>query len=223
MSLVGPLDIMRSRVMSGLESGLNFLMLNTLLLLSCLLVVTAPLAVHAATSALVRWRSDGEGRVVGEFFAALRRANAVRTTVVIGVPLLGAGLAVEEVHYFVQNDRNAMGQVCLGLGVAALIIVVIGLGYALLLEARFPSAAAWDVWWASMQFGLRNLFVTGPLFLGEITMAAVVLMIDPALVLLGVPIVLLNVLRATAERGARRVGNSVSGDRTRVLSGGGRS
>ncbi len=195
--------------MSGLESGLNLLLLNTLLLMSCVLVVTAPLAVHCATSALVRWRSDGEGRVVREFFAALRRANAVRTTVVIGVPLLGAGLAGEEVRYFTENDRTAMGQVCLGLGIAALIIVVIGLGYTLVLEARFPSAAASDVWWASMQFGLRNLLVTGPLFLFEITMAAVVLMMDPALVLLGVPIVLLNVLRGTAQRGARRVGHSV--------------
>jgi hypothetical protein len=46
--------------------------------------------------------------------------------------------------------------------------------------------------------------VTGPLFLAEIAGAAAVTLIDPALLLLGLPLGLLQFMRLTAQLGLRR-------------------
>ena len=51
---------------------------------------------------------------------------------------------------------------------------------------------------------VRNLFVTGPLFLVVVGGAAVLTWIDPALLLLGLPLLALQLMRVTANFGLRR-------------------
>ena len=66
------LGIFRSRVMAALSSLFNLLMLNLVFLVVCLPVVTVPIAVNGAWTALDRWRAGGEDRVAREFLIAIR-------------------------------------------------------------------------------------------------------------------------------------------------------
>ena len=112
--------------MAALGSVFNFLALNLAVLIVSLPVVTVPLAFVAVTIALDRWRTDGEDRVVREFFAALRSLPALPTTVLAGAPLLVAGIGAEEVHYFAHGGEP-VDWVCLGFGSAALFLAVTAL------------------------------------------------------------------------------------------------
>jgi hypothetical protein len=73
-----------------------------------------------------------------------------------------------------------------------------------LLAARDPAARAADLWSLSARLAIRNLFVTGPLFLAEIAVVTIPAVIDPALLLLGLPLLLLHLMRLTAQFGLRR-------------------
>ena len=201
--------IFRSRIMAGLATGLNFLLLNLALVIVSAPVVTLPIAIYAASVALDRWRAEGEDRVVREFVATLRSPGLFRAWVVVGVPLAAIGVGVEEAHYFFFNDRTLLTHVCLGLGLSALLVTVTGLGYVVLLAGRHRQASVTELWWVCAQLAVRNLLVMGPLFVVEIVAATVLGILDPALLLLGVPIVALNLMRATAEVGLRRVQSQV--------------
>ena len=48
------------------------------------------------------------------------------------------------------------------------------------------------------------MFVTGPLFLAEIAVVTAATLIDPELLLLGLPLLLLALMRLTAQFGLRR-------------------
>jgi hypothetical protein len=181
----------------------NLLVLNLALLLASLPVVTVPVATNAAWTALDRWRSGGEDRVVREFVSALRSGQPLRTTLLVGVPLAVTAISVEEVHYFLRGG-GLMARACFGLGLAALVVSLTALGYVLLLVARSPSPAPGALWSLCIRLAVRNLFVTGPLFLIEIVGAALLALADPALVLIGLPITLVCVMRATAQYGFRR-------------------
>jgi hypothetical protein len=52
---------------------------------------------------------------------------------------------------------------------------------------------------------IRNVFVTGPLFVIEIGAAALVALFDPPLCVLGLPVLLLLVMHRTADLGLRRL------------------
>jgi hypothetical protein len=196
--------IFRPGIMAALGSAFNFLALNLALLIVALPVVTLPMAVSAASIALDRWRGEGEDRVIREFCAALRSRPPLRTTALIGVPLAAAAVGVAEVRYFLQGG-TLVARAGLGLGLAALLITLMALGYVFLLAARHPSAPATELWSLCARLAVRNLFVTGPLFLIEIAGATVLTLIDPPLLLLGVPILLLDLMRRTARFGLRRV------------------
>ena len=56
----------------------------------------------------------------------------------------------------------------------------------------------------SARLAVRNLLVTGPLFLAEIALVTAATVIDPALLLLGLPLLLLQLMRLTAQFGLRR-------------------
>jgi hypothetical protein len=195
--------VFRPGIMAALGAAFNFLALNLALLLACLPVITVPLALTAALTALDRWRDDGEERVVREFVRALRTQPPLRVTAALGVPLAAIALGVIEVHYF-AGARSGPALASLSLGLAALLITVTALGYVLVLAARQPDTPAADLWLASAQLAVRNILITGPLFLLELTAAAAVTLIDPALLLLGLPVALLALIRLTARLGLRR-------------------
>ena len=74
--------------------------------------------------------------------------------------------------------------------------------------ASGTSAGGWpavDTWSLAARLAVRNLAVTGPLFLAEMAAATTLTMIDPGLLLLGLPVVLLYLTKRTARLGLRRV------------------
>jgi hypothetical protein len=207
-------------VMAALGSAFNVLALNLVLLVVSLPVVTLPMAIHAATTALDRWRGEGEERVVREFLITLRSSPPGRTTAAVGVPLAAIGVGVAEARYFLGrhylhgydlHGGALVSRAGLGLGLAALLITLTALGYVFLLAARHPALPAAEVWSLSARLAVRNLLVTGPLFLTEIAAAGAVMLIDPPLLILGVPVLLLQLMRLTARLGLRRAGLDAAG------------
>jgi len=193
----------KAGVVSALRAIFNFLALNIALVAACTPVVTVPLALEAATVALERWRLEGEDRVVKEFIGALRARASARAAARAGAPLLACFVAIEEVHFFVRGG-GPVGWACLGCGLAALVVSLSSCGYALLLGARQPAAPLLDVWSLAVNLAVRNVAITGPLFLLEATAAGLLGFLDPALVLIGLPLLALQLVRLTAQLGARR-------------------
>ena len=195
--------ILGTRIAAALATLFNVLTLNLALLIASLPIVTAPAAVNAALVALDRWRNDGEDSVVREFISALRSRPPLRTTVVAGAPLAAVAVGVVELRHFARG-ASLPDRALLGFVAAALLITLTALGYVLLLAARDSVMPAADLWSMSARLAIRNLFVTGPLFLAEIALVAVPTAIDPALLLLGLPVLLLQLMRLTAQFGLRR-------------------
>jgi hypothetical protein len=191
------------RIMAALATGFNVLALNLALLIASLPIVTLPAAVNAATVALDHWRGEGEDSVIREFIGALRSRPFRRTTAVAGVPLAAVAIGLAEAHHCARG-ASLPDRVGLGFVAAALLITLTALGYVFLLAARDPAAPAADLWSLSARLAIRNLFVTGPLFLAEIAIVTVPAVIDPALLLLGLPLLLLQLMRLTAQFGLRR-------------------
>ena len=223
--------IWSSRLMAGLTTVFNVLALNLILLAVSLPVITLPAAIDAASTALDRWRDDGEDRVIREFLIALRAGSAVRVTAVLGVPLAVIGLGLAEARHFVRASAPA-DRVSLGICLAALLIVLTAAGYVIELAAQpvaagragaaaqpvadvtWPAVGTWpavdirsavDTWSLAARLAVRNLAVTGPLFLAEMAAATTLTMIDPGLLLLGLPVALLYLTKRTARLGLRRV------------------
>lgn len=222
--------ILGTRIMAALAALFNFLALNLALLVFSLPVITAPAAVSAATRALERWRRDGEDQVVREFLIGFR-AQWARQTVLVGVPLAAAVLGVIEVRRFAVSG-GADERIALGFGTVALLVTLSALGYVFLLVARSVEgpeglvgstgpaesvglggtagtagtggSTAAEFWTLCVGLAVRNLFVTGPLFLVVVGGAAVLAWIDPPLLLLGLPLLALQLMRVTASFGLRR-------------------
>jgi hypothetical protein len=194
--------ILGTRIMAGLTTLFNFIALNLALLVAALPVITAPAAASAATVALDRWRRDGEDRVVREFISVLRRL-APRTTLEVGVPFAAIALGLAEVHHF-AHDRSPVAHIWFGLGLGALLVTLSAVGYVLVLAAREQARPAGELWSECAGLALRNILVTGPLFLAEIAVAVAAISTVPALALLGVPLLLLQSMRLTARLGLRR-------------------
>ena len=190
-------------VVAALETAFNLLVLNLAILVGTAGIVTLPATIVAATAALERWRVDGEDRVLQEFVRALRRCRPLRTTVVVGVPVLAGVVAAEEVHFFVTRAGLA-AHLCLGLGISALFVSATSIGYVFLLAGRHPSAKVLELWSVCARLAVRNMVRTGPLFVVEIAVAAFLILFDTPLVLVGVPVVTLQVMRVTARAGLAR-------------------
>ncbi len=69
-------------------------------------------------------------------------------------------------------------------------------------------STAAEFWTGCVGLAVRNLFVTGPLFLVVVGGAAVLAWIDPPLLLLGLPLLALQLMRVTASFGLRRAGGA---------------
>jgi hypothetical protein len=197
--------MVRGRVVAALRSLFDFLVLNLALLLTSLLVLTMPAALNAAAVALERWRTGGEDRVLREFARALGSYAPKRTTLVIGTPLAVAAVSAEEVHYFARGGSFA-NWVCLGLGSAALWVALTSIGYVVVLWGRHPETPVPDLWSFCVHLALRNSLVTGPLFVAEVVGAVLAGLLDPALLLIGLPLASLAAIRLTAGAGLRRGG-----------------
>ncbi|MGD0196987.1 MAG: hypothetical protein ABSC56_03620 [Solirubrobacteraceae bacterium] len=189
--------------MAVLTTIFNCLALNLALLVACLPIVTVPAAFQAGIVALDRWRNEGEDRVVREFLAALRSRPFLHATMSAGVPFVGATVALEEVHFF-SHGGAPVNWLCLGLGVDALLLSLATLGYSLVLGARRPDLEATDLWYVSVSLAARNLFWGSPLIVAAFAALALLLLADPALALIGLPLALLGLVRLAADPGIRR-------------------
>ena len=197
-------QMLGTRIAAALGTMFNVLALNLILLIAALPVVTIPAALGAASVALDRWRGKGEDRVVSEFVGALRSGRAARDTVVLGAPLAAIILGLAEAHHFARGagvaDRAGLGFV-----LGALFITLSGFAYVLHFSASEPGLQPADLWSMSARLAVRNLLVTGPLSVAEIAAAAAAAVIDPGLLLLGLPLLLLHMMKLTARLGLRRV------------------
>lgn len=191
------------RVTAVLTVVFNVMALNGALVIACLPIITAPAALQSAMVAIDAWRSGGDDRVVRRFLFALRTRRFWRTTLTVGVPLVAAALAVEEVIYF-SRAATAGNAVGIGLGVAGLLLALASAGYVLVLGARQPGLPPTDVWFVAVSLVARNLLVASPLLASELVAGLLVLTRDPSLAVIGIPVGLLALVHRTALRGIER-------------------
>jgi hypothetical protein len=195
------------RIMAGLSTLFNVLALNLAMIVAALPLITAPVAVSAASAALDKWRLDGEDRVVRQFVIEFRDLWSMRTTLGAGVPMAAAVLGLAEIRHFAPQ-ASATGRAGLCLGAAALFITLPALGYVFQLAAAKPGLAPVDLWSVSARLAVRNLLVAGPLSVVPVAGVVVLAGRDPAVLLLGLPLFLLHALKLTATAGLRRAGMS---------------
>ena len=116
--------------------------------------------------------------MVREFFITLRSAPPGHTMLLVGGPLAAIAVGLAEARYFLRGG-DLIARTGLGLGLAALVITLTALGYVFLLAARHPPVRAAALWSLCARLAVRNLLLTGPLFLAEIAAAAALSMADP--------------------------------------------
>jgi hypothetical protein len=196
--------------MAVLIAIFNAMALNGVLVIACLPIITAPASLQAAMNALERWRRDGEERPVREFISTLRTVRFWRTTLAVGVPFVAAALAVEEIHFF-SRAATAGNAVGLGLGFAGLLLALASAGYVLVLGARQPDLPPTDLWFLAVALVARNLLVASPLLAAEFVAASLLLLRDPSLVVIAIPVGLLALVRYTAVRGIERTQDLLEG------------
>jgi hypothetical protein len=193
------------RIVAGLTTLFNVLALNLAMMVASLPLITAPVAVSAASATLDRWRREGEDRVVRQFVIELRARWSVRTMLGAGVPLGATVLGLAEVRHFAPEATLA-GRAGLSLGAGALLITLAGLGYLLQLTADDPGLPPVGLWSLSARLAAKNLLVAGPLSAAPIAGLALLAGRDPAVLLLGLPVFLLQALKLVAGPGLRRAG-----------------
>jgi hypothetical protein len=192
------------RVMAVLTAIFNVMSLNAVLVITCLPLITAPAALQSAAFALERWRSDGDDRVVRQFITALRSLPFRHTTASVGVPMVAAVVAVEEMLFFSRGAATT-GALGLGLGFCGLVVALAGCGYALLLGVRDPELSATDTWYLAIVLVMRNLLRATPLLAMEGGAAVLIALRDPSLTVIGLPLGLLALVRVTAAPAVDRV------------------
>jgi hypothetical protein len=201
------------RVTAVLNAIFNMMALNGVLVIACLPILTAPVALRAAMVAIDCWRSEGDDRVVRQFIAALRAGRFWRTILTVGAPLVAAVLAAEEVIYF-SRAANAGNAVGLGLGFAGLLLALSSTGYLLALGARQPDLPATDSWFVAVSLVARNLLVASPLLAGAAVAALLVLTRDPSLAVIGIPVGLLALVHRIAMPPVEQVLELIEADET---------
>jgi hypothetical protein len=192
-------------VMAGLTTLFNVLALNLVLVVASLPLITAPVAVSAASAALDRWRRAGEDRVVRQFVIEFRARWSARTIAGAGVPMAAAVLGTAETLHFAREPALA-GRAGLCLAGGALLITLAALGYVVQLAADEPGLSPVDLWSLAARLAVRNLLYAGPLAALPIAGLAILAMRDPFVLLLGLPLFLLHALKLIARPGLRRAG-----------------
>jgi hypothetical protein len=166
-------------------------------------VVTIPLAVSATSTALHRWRCQGEGRVIRSFWVAVRTRPVWRSEV-LALPLGSIALGVWEVHYFL-HCTGPVALICLTLGMVTCAIAI-GLTGDLALLTVSGEGGARELWMVAFAVLGPTVPSTVPAFALEAFVAATVGIVDPALLVVFVPVALLWAWQSTAVWGARRAG-----------------
>lgn len=201
--------IFGTRMAAGLGTLFNALALNLAMTVTSLPLITAPVAVSAASAALDRWRRDGEDRVIRQFIAEFRLRWSLRATAAAGVPMAAIVLGLAEVRHFAPL-ASAVGRAGLCLSAGALLITLAALGYLFQLTADRPGMPPVDLWSAAARLAVRNLLVAGPLSAIPIAGVAVLAARAPGVLLLGLPVFLLQALKLIARPGLRRAGRSAT-------------
>jgi len=195
--------IFGTRIVSGLTTLFNVLALNLAMTVASLPLITAPVAITAASATLDQWRREGEDRVVRQFIVEFRHRWSARTTLDVGVPIAAVVLALAEIRHFAREAPPA-GWVGLTLCGGALFITLAALGYLFQLTTDEPALSPVDLWSLSARLAVRNLLVAGPLSAVPVIGVAVLAGRNPAVLLLGLPVFLLHALKLTARTGLRR-------------------
>jgi hypothetical protein len=189
------------RLMAMLTAVFNVLALNLALVLASLPLVTAPVAVSAASAALDRWARDGEDRVVRQFVLEFRARWSARTMLSVGVPMAAVVAGLGEVRYFWTSSQGvpSLGGLCLGGG--ALFVTLAALGYMFQLSSDSPELSPLELWSRSARLAVRNLVTAGPLSAVPTVGLAILAARDPGVLLLGLPVFLLHALKLIARPG----------------------
>ena len=193
--------ILGTRVFAWLTTLFNALALNLVMIVASLPLVTAPVAISAASAVLDQWR-EGQDQVVRQFIAEFRARWSARVTLGAGVPLAAVVLGAAEIRFFAREATLA-GRVGLGLGAAALLITLATLGYMFQLAADQPGQSPVELWSQSARLAVRNLLIAGPLSAVPIAGLVVLTFRDPFVLLLGLPIFLLHALKLIARTTTR--------------------
>ncbi len=207
--------IFGTRLMAMLTAVFNVLALNLALVVASLPLVTAPVAVSAASAALDRWARDGEDRVVRQFVLEFRARWSARTMLSVGVPMAAVAAGLAEVRYFwaqcfsAQSGSSGGGGhslaghslagLCLGGG--ALFVTLAALGYVFQLSSDSPELSPLELWSRSARLAVRNLVTAGPLSAVPTVGLAILAARDPGVLLLGLPVFLLHALKLIARPG----------------------
>jgi hypothetical protein len=207
--------IFGTRLMALLTALFNVLALNLALVLASLPLITAPVAVSAASAALDRWARDGEDRVVRQFVLEFRARWSARTMLSVGLPMAAALAGLAEVRYFLaqcfwaQSGSSGLGGfsfrgpslsgLCLGGG--ALFVTLAALGYVFQLSSDSPELSPLDLWSRSARLAVRNLLMAGPLSAVPAAGLTILAARDPGVLLLGLPLFLLHALKLIAQPG----------------------
>ncbi|HTU06739.1 MAG TPA: hypothetical protein VMG13_14400 [Trebonia sp.] len=207
-----PSGIVGTRIMAGLTTLFNVLALNLAMTVASLPLITAPVAVSAASATLDHWRRDGEDRVIRQFAIEFRHRWSARTTLGAGVPMAAAVLGLAEIRHFAREPTLA-GRAGLVLGGGALLVTLAALGYLCQLAADEPGMTPVDLWSVSARLAVRNLLVAGPLSAVPVAGVAILAGRDPAVLLLGLPLFLLHALKLIARPGLRHDGLRISPER----------
>jgi hypothetical protein len=193
--------ILGTRVFAWLTTLFNALALNLVMIAASLPLITAPVAISAASAVLDQWR-EGQDQVVRQFIAEFRARWSARVTLGAGVPLAAVVLGAAEIRFFAREATLA-GRVGLGLGAAALLITLAALGYMFQLAADQPGLSPVELWSQSARLAVRNLLMAGPLSAVPIAGLVVLTVRDPFVLLLGLPIFLLHALKLIARTTTR--------------------
>jgi hypothetical protein len=196
--------IFGTRLMAALTVLFNALALNLAMIVASLPLVTAPVALSAASAALDRWARDGEDRVVRQFLVEFRARWSAPVMLGVGGPLAAIAVGGIEVRHFAR-DATLTGRLGLCLAGGALLVTVAALGYVLQLSADEPGMRPVDIWSLATRLALRNLPVAGPLAAVPVAGLTLLAARDPAVALLGLPLFLLHALKLLARPGLRRL------------------
>jgi uncharacterized membrane protein YesL len=194
--------ILGTRVFAWLTTLFNALALNLVMIAASLPLITAPVAISAASAVLDQWRREGQDQVVRQFIAEFRARWSAPGTLGAGVPLAAVVLGLAEIRFFAQEATLA-GRIGLGLGAAALLVTLAALGYIFQLTADQPGLSPVELWSQSARLAVRNLLIAGPLSAVPIAGLVVLTVRDPFVLLLGLPIFLLHALKLIARTTTR--------------------
>lgn len=209
--------IFGTRLMAALTTLFNALALNLVMIVASLPLITAPVAISAASAALDRWARDGEDRVVRQFIVEFRARWSARVMLGAGGPLAAAVLGGAEVRHFAR-DATLTGRAGLCLAGAALLITLAALGYVFQVSADSPGTRPVDLWSLAARLALRNLPAG---VLSAVPAAGLALLVarDPAVMLLGLPLFLLHALKLLARPGLRRAAGTATRMTTNAVAG----